>query len=96
MLGASILWIVRNCYRDEILRAWWKCDSQKNHVGFLQLLSLSASAFTDLRLIREAAFVTLDILEDFLSDFEEQLREPANPLMKVENESERASERESC
>jgi hypothetical protein len=76
-----LLYIIKNCDRQSLLRKWWLFDTQKNHIAFLNLLHMGIKVLEDAHLLREASFVTLDILEEFMEDMTADLSTENSRLM---------------
>lgn len=75
------LWIVKNCSRQRLLREWWKNDTMKNHIAFLKVLYLCVEVCKHPALNREASFIALDVIEDYMEDnIQEMLKENCEQL----------------
>lgn len=69
----SLLFVLRHCSKDGLLRLWWLNDTQVGRVTFLDLLYDLVREFEDPSLGVETSFVVLAILEDFMGDFEKSM-----------------------
>lgn len=73
------LYIVRNSPRRPLLREWWKLDTHRNRVAFLELLGLSLTVLEEFRepnMVKEASLTILDVLSDFIDDFRADVTRP--------------------
>ncbi|KAL6049946.1 RasGEF domain-containing protein [Balamuthia mandrillaris] len=75
------IYIVKNCSKD-LLKSWWKRDTQKRQISFLRLLASCLKAFeAGMQCGGEVCMTTLDVLMDFMIDFEEELIAPGSELI---------------
>lgn len=73
------LYIVRNSPRRPLLREWWKLDTHRNRVAFLELLGLALTVLEEFRepnMVKEASLTVLDVLSDFIDDFRADIARP--------------------
>jgi len=70
---ASLLFVLRNCSKNDLLRRWWLNDTQVGRVAFLEVLFVLVKEFEDDSLGVETSFVALAILEDFMGDLESSM-----------------------
>ena len=95
-----LLWVLRYCSRKQLVREWWRQDTQRSHIALLTILLLTTEAFPvpeNAALAQETALICLDTLEDFMWDFRNEILPPSllsntAPLVRAGVEDESSSD----
>jgi len=74
------LYILKHSSRD-LLRSWWRQEIQKRQMAFLKLLKHSVAIFKDEALELDVALVVLDLITQYVGDFDEELNREGSQLL---------------